>query len=84
MSKLLTALTLALAMTFAASAYADSAMEDSDLYKEAIWDIHLSFGEDAFATQSASLQTASSAQTGASRASLATSDETNRERDGVE
>lgn len=40
MSKLLTSLTLAAALTFAAPAYADPANAEADVYREAIFDIH--------------------------------------------
>ena len=79
MSKLLTSLTLAAALTFAAPAYAGPANAESDVYPEAIWDIHLSFGAESFATQSASLQTGGSM--GALRAAPAT---TYRERKDTE
>ena len=46
MSKSLTSLTLALALTFAASAYADSANAEGDVYEESIWDIHASADPD--------------------------------------
>lgn len=40
MSKSLNSLALALALTFAASAYAGSANAECDVYKESRWDIH--------------------------------------------